>query len=376
VKTSFSAAVLAASLAALLSACSQERPAAELLRTVRTAEVRYDRAGEANRYVGTVQSRHEVDQAFRVGGKVAVRRVDVGQTVREGDVIAVLDDVDYRLAEQAATQQLVASKAQARQGESDRKRLEALKLDGSVSAADEEKAQTRAQQTKAAAEADERKLELARNRLKYTVLRAPRNGVVTSVRFEVGQVVAEGQPVVSIANPGEPEIVADIPEDHLAAFKGARYKARLAAAPEQTFEVVLRELAPQAAAQTRTYRARLKPAAPRALPLGATATLVVERAAAQTAGQAKAAAIPAAAITQDKGEPAVWVVRRAGSEPVATVDLTRVAVHGYRNEEVLISGVPAGELVVTAGVHKMAPGLRVALPEFAAQAAPTKQASR
>ena len=117
------------------------------------------------------------------------------------------------------------------------------------------------------------KLELARNRLKYTVLRASRTGVVTAVRFEAGQVVAEGQPMISIANEGEPEIVADVPEDHLAAFKASRYKAWLASAPEQTFDVVLRELSPQAAAATRTFRARLKPAAPRSLPLGATATL-------------------------------------------------------------------------------------------------------
>jgi RND family efflux transporter MFP subunit len=375
VNTPIAAALVAAILAAPLSGCGPSKPPAEALRAVRTAEVRYDRAGETNRYVGTVQSRHEVDQAFRVGGKVAERKVDVGQVVREGDVIAVLDDVDYRLAEEAARQQLVAATAQARQAESDRKRLEALKTDGSVSVADEEQAQTRAQQTKAAAEADERKLELARNRLKYTVLRAPRNGVVTAVRFEVGQVVAEGQPVVSFANPGEPEIVVDVPEDHLGTFKGARYKAWLAAAPDQTFEVVLRELAPQAAAQTRTYRARLKPAAARPLPLGATATLLVERGDAQAPAQAQAAAVPAAAITQDKGQPAVWVVRRAGSEPVGTVELARVAVHAYRNDEVLISGLPAGALVVSAGVQKMAPGLRVALSGGASNAA-QKQAPR
>ena len=71
-----------------------------------------------------MQSRHEVDQAFRVGGKVAQRKVDVGQIVREGDVLAVLDDTDYRLAEEAARQQLAAADAQARQAESDRKRLE------------------------------------------------------------------------------------------------------------------------------------------------------------------------------------------------------------------------------------------------------------
>jgi multidrug efflux pump subunit AcrA (membrane-fusion protein) len=38
-----------------------------------------------------VQARYEVDQAFRVGGKVVSRRVDVGQKLRQGDAIAVLD---------------------------------------------------------------------------------------------------------------------------------------------------------------------------------------------------------------------------------------------------------------------------------------------
>lgn len=354
----------------ILSACAPDKPPAEAPRMVRTVELRYDKAREVNRYSGTVQARHEVDQAFRVGGKIAQRKVDVGQGVREGDVLAVLDDIDYRLAEEAARQQLIASTAQARQAESDRKRLEDLKVDGSVSAADEEQAQTRARQTKAAAEADERKLELARNKLKYTVLRAPRAGVVTVVRAEVGQVVAEGQPVVSIAAQGEPEIVVDVPEDHFASFKKAQYRASLATAPGETFELSLRELSLQAAAQTRTYRARLKPVTPRPLPLGATATVVVERSTADTA----MGVVPASAITQSKGRPAVWVVRRAGTEPVGTVDLVQVTVHAYRNDVVLLSGPPAGELIVTAGVQKMAPGLRVALPQ-AARSETTRQAA-
>jgi RND family efflux transporter MFP subunit len=351
--------LILAPIAAMVSGCS-DKPKAEQLRSVRTAEVRYDKdkASETNRYVGTVQSRYEVNEAFRVGGKIAQRKVDVGQKVREGDVLALLDDTDYRHAEEAARQALIAATTQARQAESDRQRLNALKLDGSVSDSDEEKAQTARETALATAEAAARQLELARNRLKYTVLRASRGGVVTAVRFEAGQVVAEGLPVVSIASEGEPEIVADVPEDHLAVFKASRYKAWLASAPDQTFDVVLRELAPQAAAQTRTFRARLKPATPRSLPLGATATLVVER----PAGASPAAVIPAAAITQNKGQPAVWVVRRTGSEPVGMVELVGVTVHGYRNDDVLVSGLPAGDLVVTAGVQKMAPGLRVALP--------------
>ena len=246
---------------------------------------------------------------------------------------------------------------QARQAESDRQRLEALKIDGSVSPSDEEKAQSNAQTTRAAAEAEAQKLDLARNRLEYTALRASQDGVVTGVKFEVGQVVAEGQPVVSIAKEREPEIVVNVPEDQLAAFKAARYKASLASAPDE----VLRRRAARALAAGGRADAHV-PRAPEARDAARAAArrdghAVVERAGERSDG----AAIPAAAITQDKGQPAVWVVRRAGNEAVGTVDLVAVAVHGYRNDEVLVSGPPAGELVVTAGVQKMAPGLRVAL---------------
>src|SRR5271165_5120833 len=284
----------------MLCACTPNKPTAEALRSVRTVELRYDKAQETNRYVGTVQARHEVDQAFRVGGKVVQRRVEVGQAVQEDDVLAVLDDTDYRLAEEAARQQLLAAETHARQADADRQRLDALKSDGSVSPSDDEHAQSGAQTAQAAAEAEAKKLELARNRLKYTVLRASRSGVVTAVRFEVGQVVAEGQPVVSIAAQGEPEIVVDVPEDQVATFRSARYKASLASAPAEKFDVTLRELAPQAAAQTRTYRARLKPVIARKLPLGATATLTVQR----TASQAPVAPLPASAVTQNNGQPA------------------------------------------------------------------------
>ena len=363
------AAVVALPIAAMLSACSPDQPPVEAPRPVRTVELRYDQAREANRYVGTVQSRHEVDEAFRVGGKVVQRKVDVGQFVNEGDVLAVLDDADYRLAEDAARQAWTAAVTQARQADSERQRLGKLKSDGSVSAADDERATSGAQTAHAAAEAEARKLELARNRLKYTVLRASRSGVVTAVRFEIGQVVAEGLPVASIANPGEPEIVVDVPEDQVAAFKTARFKASLASAPADMFDVALRELSPQAAAQTRTYRARLKLTNARALPLGATATLLTDRVMSGT----PVAAVPAAAITQGNGQPALWVVKHTGKELVGTVELLRVSVHGYRNDEVLVSGLPAGEQIVTAGVQKMAPGLKVALPGAAlVEASPTQ----
>lgn len=354
-KTSLTAAG-ALAVAVMLCACSPEQPTVQAPRPVRTAAISYDNARDISRYVGTVQSRHEVDQAFRVGGKVAQRKVDVGQYVHEGDILAVLDDSDYRLAEDASRQQWTVAVEQTRQADSDRQRLTALKADGSVSAADDERAQTNAQTAHATAEAEARKLELARNRLKYTVLRASRSGVVTAVRFEAGQVVAEGQPVVSVANPDESEIVIDVPEDQLSVFKEARFKASLASAPNDVFDVTLRELSPQAATQTRTYRARLKPV--QALPLGATATVTAER----MMTNVSVAAVPATALTQIGGQPALWVVTPEGEGLAGIVELVQVAVWGYRNDEVLVSGPQAGALIVTAGVQKMSSGLKVALP--------------
>jgi membrane fusion protein, multidrug efflux system len=363
----FASSTLAVTAASLLVACGSHAPAEEKPRPVRTVEVRYDGAPDTSRYFGSVRARFEIDQGFRVSGKVLERRVDVGQTVREGDVLAVLDDADYRLTEQAISQQLDAATARALQAESDARRLEALKVDGSVSESDEEHAQSELRTSRAAAEAETRRLALARNQVKYTVLRASSDGVVTNVRLEVGQVVAVGEPVIAIANEEQPEIVVDVPEAHLEGFKSARFSASLASAPDDQFEVLLRELSAQAAAQTRTYRARLKPATPRTLPLGATATLVAER----VSSGRHVAVIPASAITQHQGKPALWTVRRRGAEPVGTVEIVHVTVHGYRSDDILISGPASGALVVTAGVHKMAPGLRVALPA-SAQAATIK----
>ncbi|WP_291087059.1 efflux RND transporter periplasmic adaptor subunit [Hydrogenophaga sp.] len=348
-------------MAALLAACSPKAPPAEVLRPVRTVELRFDAAQQANRFAATVRARHEVNEAFRVGGKIAQRKVEVGQVVREGDVLAVIEDIDYKLAADAAQQAAAAAASQARQAESDHKRLEALKVDGSVSESDGERARTAALTAQANAEAEMKKLDIARNRLKYTVLRASRNGVVTDVSFQVGQVVAEGVPVLSIAGDSEPEIVVDVPEDQVTTFRKAQFKATLASAPDEAFDVVLRELAPQAAAQTRTYRARLKPASARMLPLGATATLLAKRPVAQS----QVAAIPATAITQNNGQPAVWVVRSTKEEASATVELAGVKVNGFANEQVFVSGLPTGTLVVTAGVQKMSPGLRVAMPTAA-----------
>ena len=356
-KTSVALAPVAATLLSLLSACSSPE-SVEVHRPIRSVQLDYGQTRDTNRYFAVVQARHEVDQAFQVGGKVIERRVDLGQTVRKGDVLAVIDAVDYRLSADGAQRQLEAANARFRQAESDWKRMQALKSDGSVSASDEERARSAFDTAAAAAKAQSRTFELAQNQIGYTVLRASRGGVVTKVAFEIGQVVAPGQPGVAVADDGEPEIVVDVPEEHLEQFKRSKFRAFIASAPAATFRVELREIAAQAAAQTRTYRARLKPQQPRQLPLGSSATLIADRV---DAG-APAASVPATALTQRDGKPAVWMARPVAGTLTARVELVPVAVHGYRNDAVLVSGPKEGTIVVTAGIHKMAPGLVVAMP--------------
>ncbi|MBW8311748.1 MAG: efflux RND transporter periplasmic adaptor subunit [Rhizobium sp.] len=363
-KTHPLATPLAATIAVLLAACSPDAPPAATHRPVRAVELHYQANSETSRYFGSIQSRYESDHSFRVGGKVVERRVDVGQRVRSGDILGVIDATDLRLAEDAAQRQWEAASVRATQAESDWYRLQALKSDGSVSASEEERARSASETARAAAKAEARRLEIARNQVEYATLRASRDGVVTAVRFEVGQVMGVGQPALAIADEGQAEIVVDVPEGHLDAFKKATFRASLTTAPDETFEVELREMAAQASPQTRTYRARLVAGPGARLPLGASATLVAK----SVASGPSVAAIPSGALTQADGKPALWIARPVEGEPsVARVELVLVEVHGYRNERVLVEGPEEGALVVAAGVHKMSPELLVSLSAASAE---------
>ncbi|HEX5804939.1 MAG TPA: efflux RND transporter periplasmic adaptor subunit, partial [Macromonas sp.] len=196
-----------------LSGCSEKAPPATKRSPVLVTTVHNQAAGTERTFTGTVRARHESEQGFRVGGKVVARLVDVGQTVTTGQPLARLDPADYALAVHAAEDQWQAARAEAEQASSDAARLQRLLADQSVSVADHERQKARADASTARQAQALRQLELARNRAKYTTLVAEFDGVVTSVRFEAGQVVAEGQPVVTIAQPAELEVVADLPED-------------------------------------------------------------------------------------------------------------------------------------------------------------------
>ena len=85
-----------------------------MIRPVRTIAIQPVSFSLAGSVTGTIEARAEADLGFRIAGKLIERKVDVGDGVRAGDVLARLDDQDQRNALRTAEADLAA--AQARTG--------------------------------------------------------------------------------------------------------------------------------------------------------------------------------------------------------------------------------------------------------------------
>jgi multidrug efflux pump subunit AcrA (membrane-fusion protein) len=99
--------------AGLLSACGNGDTGAPPARPVLVQQPT-PAAGAVQAFAGEIRARHETPLAFRVGGKVAKRLVDVGDRVVAGQPLAELDAQDLRLSRDAAQAQLTAAEADAR----------------------------------------------------------------------------------------------------------------------------------------------------------------------------------------------------------------------------------------------------------------------
>jgi RND family efflux transporter MFP subunit len=348
------ASIAAASL--LLTACSEPPAPAAVVKPVFVTTVTPANSAQTRSFTSVVRARVETELGFRTGGKVVERLVEVGDSVKAGQVLARLDPADYQLAVKAAADQMQAASVDAQQAASDEARFRRLLADGSVGAADHERQKARADAAAARLDQAHRQLELARNREAYATLVAPYAGVVTTLRFERGQVVAEGQPVLSLARDGEREIVAELPEDWVGRARNLVATAAPWNDPTSQVRLVLRELSPQASVQGRTYRARYS-AAPEsrasmdALPLGSTMQLTLSG---QQAGPATTV-LPVSALVKGSGPAGVWTLNAKGSGLV----LTPVQVVSIADATVQVTGLTTGSKVVSVGAQKLDAGTAV-----------------
>jgi RND family efflux transporter MFP subunit len=339
---------------AALGGCGHHAAPAAAPQPVLVSTVHLRDGAGVRRIAGVVMARHAATLGFQVGGRVVARLVEVGQSVRAGQALARLDGADYALSAAAAADQLGAARAAAAQAASDAARLGRLAGSGAVAPADRERQRSEADAAAARAGAAASQLALARRQVADAVLVAPFDGVVTAVDVEVGQVVAAGQPVLGIAQRGEPEVVADLPADAASGAASAAASASYFDLPGVRTPLRLRELAPQASGGSWRARYALRAPAPAGLRLGMAATLEL-----RGGGAVAVAALPAQALMQEAGQARVWRIDAGGQHVVAQP----VAVLGYDDDVVFVAGLHDGDRIVSAGVQKLDPGLAIAPQE-------------
>lgn len=348
-------------LAVLVSACSKPQAVEEPIRAVKLVAAIPVAGLAARSYAGEVKARTESRLGFRVGGKLLQRLVDAGQTVKAGQLLAVLDAGDYQLGVQAAQAQVVAAQTQKDQADADLRRYEGLLGQGFISAAEVERRQTVAKAAQATLDQARAQAAVQRNQAAYTRLLADADGVVVGVDAEPGQLVTVGASVVRLARQGPRDVVFNLPEDQLAQVRvgqGAQVQV-WGGADQAGVAATVREVAAAADPLTRTYAVKvgLKDGAQPAL--GATATATVTLApAAPGVGVAPAAAVkvPTGALWQKEGGSAVWVFD-AGAGQVKARPVQVAGLDG--NMAVVTQGLAVGEEVVAAGVHVLTDGQKV-----------------
>jgi multidrug efflux system membrane fusion protein len=337
--------------AGLTLAAKADEPARPPPRPVRVQTVSFTPARDSVTYPGTVQARVQASLGFRIGGKVIERLVDIGNHVSAGQVLAKLDPIDPRLALEAGVQVVRAAEAEAVNARADFQRYQRLgRFSPAFLPSEFDKRQAALDGAEARLAQAQRQLAMASDQLAYTTLVADADGVITDLKLEVGQVVAAGQTVFTLAHTDETEIVVDVPENRLADIRAAdTVSIRLWSEPDKALTGRVREIGALADAVSRTFAVKVTIVHPPSdmlglgtLGLGMTAAVRFARPASQSV-----ALLPASSVVSVDGMPSVWVLDPASHRVVA--HQVTVAAWSGDGDVSISSGVDSGVQVVTAG---------------------------
>ena len=353
--------VIISLLGLLVSACEKPVEPPPPPRPALVAIVGKTAANNAMVLVGEVKSRYESNIGFRIKGKIIERKVDVGSTVKKGQVLARLDASDLNLGVAASQADVRAAEASRALAQSDVARQRQLvdKKFISQSALDKYEAElktadARVNQAKAQAA-------VSGNQSHYTALVADRDGVVTHIRAEPGQVVDAGEMIAQIMDTSQIEVLVAVPESRMAGLKvGDLVTVKLWAGqfsinPEKTYDGKVREIAPAASSATRAFDVRIAVNnADENLKLGMTAGVRFAQ------DEPEAIIVPSSALTQLNGKPSVWVVDVLKQGSLGIAKPREVSAGQYTENGVVITqGLQAGEMVAVAGVHTLIKGQKV-----------------
>lgn len=341
-----------------LSACSEEKSEAPARQRPLLTALVYSRPEIALDFPGTIEPQISTQKAFRVPGQVVARNVNVGDQVKKGEVLAVLDTAQLKQGVRSAEASVTSAQSQLNNAQSVADRANALAKEGFASPAQLESASQSLVAANANLESAQAQLEKAREQLGYAELTADYDGIVTAESVEVGSSVAAGAPAITIARPDLRDAVIDVPDDIIGHISnGDVFDVSTLLQPDVTVEGKVREIAPSADKLTHTVRVKISLGdPPENFRIG---TTVLARA---KKHGANVVVVPSEAVMNEDGKLSVWKVDRNGPKVVRTeIEASPRANGGYAVK----SGLSAGDLVAVAGLHVLKEGQQVKLAEEA-----------
>lgn len=339
----------------LLSACSADKSVEKALVRVAVQQVISAEVLTQVVLTGDIRSRKVTDQAFRVPGKLVERRVDVGDRVRAGQVLARLDPREQQTELELVNAEVAVGEAQLSLARANYQRQQILLPKGYTNLSEHQKAHAALESALGDLAAFKAQQASAHDRLGYTELLAVADGVITARHAEEGQVVQAATPVFSVAHDGPREAVFAAYEALLdSASPGRLVQVRTLGTPEIELPGTIREVTPIVSSVSGTQWVRVTlPESASTLALGTVVSAQLDLAA------RKAFTLPWSALTRVQGQSAVWLL-----DDQARVRLARVQVLRYEQGQVLIaSGLSDGDLVVSKGLQFLHPGQAVAVAE-------------
>ncbi len=344
----------------LLVSCDKEAPppAEPVVRPVRFQRVVSSGGARARTFSGQTRSGTESMLSFKVSGGVAAVHVKVGDPIDKGQLIAELDPVDYELQVAEARAGIEQGKAGLRNAEATYSRVRALYENGNASRSDLDGSRAAAEGARAQVRSINKRLQLARNQLEYTRLKAPEAGAVAAVMVEPNENVRAGSPIVKMAGGGRLEVQIAVPEVLIGQVsKGSKCKVKIDAIGDQQLAAEVTEVGVATTFGATTYPVSvvLDGDAPSVRP-GMAAEVELSVA---DASERELFIVPAFAVREDAKGRFVFVAEVEDGE-LGLARRRAVEVGQLRSDGLeLLSGVTEGDRVVTAGVTRIEDGQKV-----------------
>ncbi|GLK66346.1 MULTISPECIES: efflux RND transporter periplasmic adaptor subunit [Paracoccus] len=315
-----------------------------------------DDEGSGHSVPGVITARIEVMLGFQTLGRVTARNVDIGDIVKQGQVLATLDPDDLQGDVRAAEAAAEAAEVELSTALATAERTRALAQRNVATAAQLEQAERALATAQAARQQTRSELIRARDAEGFTVMRAPFDGVISEVFANAGAVVSAGEPVVRLSTQDGIEAMIDLPDAVLSGIRtGDPYEVWSEREPDRILTATVEQIEPVADAVTRTRRIHLELQEDADLRLGA-----LVRARPAGAGASRLV-LPETAILERDGASHVWVVTRQNNTGEGTVSLRAIKTVGppLNGYVTVASGLSPGEEVVIRGIRSLSEGQAV-----------------